>query len=210
MRFVTIASLLLLLFVGASQAVGIHPGGGINVGLGMSTMSFDPKPDFTINSRLGLVAGGFGDLDIETGLIVVGFRLGLNYEMKGFKTSSTYGTLTTEATARNDYLMIPLRFKLGFDTPVVVPFIAIEPALGILLQAKVDASSAGRDTTVDQKDLYESTDFCLGFGGGVDLKLGGPKVGIYAKYVLGLSDVDKSDYSKAKNNSFQILATVGF
>lgn len=206
---------VVLLIASTLWAEGLIFGGGANAGAAFSSASFSPAY-VDLSSKTGFVVGGFGEASLDVAPMVLGVRLGANFEMRGYKIDDTmvlFGMpMQVTVSETDNYLTIPLRLSAGVDLPLLVPFVAVEPQLGILLSAKGSSNSTGVETVTDQDhmDDYNKVDFGLGFGGGADLKLGDMRVGLYGKYILGLTNIAKDSETKVKNTSFQILATVSF
>lgn len=120
----------------------------------------------------------------------------INYLVTGEQWDITDG----DAIENFTYLHIPvlLRARLMKEGKFV-PVVFAGPAVGFLLSAK--------DTGVDVKEFFKSTDFDLDFGLGAEIALGKIKGLLDLRYMLGLTNVFKSDLLTLGGAELMVLPT---
>ena len=195
-----IAGVVLAALFGA--ALPAHAQGltyGVKGGMTLANLSEDDEGDTTtLDSRIGLVAGGFVTWPL-------GGRLALQPEalftQKGAKVEQGGGTLTQQL----DYLDIPVlvSYRLtGGDARHVSVFGG--PAIGLRLRARSRASFGGTAIEDDVSDAVKSTDVSI--VGGVSYHRG--RASLEGRYSWGVTDIDKetSDDVHIRTRGISILA----
>jgi hypothetical protein len=105
------------------------------------------------------------------------------------------------------YVAIPVMVQLhvaeGF-------FVEAGPQLGILVSAKLKASSGSNSASVDVKEGFETVEGALNMGAGYELQ--NIPLGFFARSSIGLTSVTKKGYGDPdlRNLSFQLGAFVKF
>ncbi|MFZ1323494.1 MAG: outer membrane beta-barrel protein, partial [Ignavibacteria bacterium] len=93
------------------------------------------------------------------------------------------------------------------------PYLIAGPILGIILSANSDftPTNGGNSSSGDVKSGFESTEFDLYFGGGLDFKVSTvTSLFFELGYELGLTDIDKANNSSTKSAGFQITGGARF
>jgi len=182
-----------------SQSISLGLEGGVNI----ANVSF--TPDVTTNARTGVIVGGIVDINLSSNIAVTS---GLRFNMKGWKYTETGFSLTDKL----NYIEIPALLKVKFPLTEVKPYLIGGPVVGFQISANRETVNNGTSTTVDASSAYESIDFGLLFGGGIDFKVGAKTIlFIQPAYYLGLSNVYKLvATTTVKNNGFQITGGVKF
>jgi len=90
------------------------------------------------------------------------------------------------------YLEVPAFIKISFGTNNTRPYLMAGPSLGFNLSSDLELSVDGFQTTSDFKDLTSSTDFSLGFGGGINFQLENVSLFVEGRYMLGVTDIAKA------------------
>ena len=198
-------ALLVIAAVGASLAprsaeaqgrIGVF--GGSNFAH-VTTDALPPEVD--LSSRTGFQAGGLVGWDL-------GPRLSLElqpmFQSKGSTVRISEQGVTAVAHARFNYLELPLLVKYSMGSGRVRPYVLAGPTLGFSRSAKVEILGVEEDI----KDQIKSTDFGVGFGGGVRMPAGRTTLFAEGQYTLGLKNIYKPDPGEetemAKNRGFQL------
>jgi opacity protein-like surface antigen len=168
---------------------------GVVAGLNLAKLAFDPEvPGSDLKMRTAFQAGVMVDYSVSP-MIAIG--TGLNYSMKGVKSSVTEEGVDVDLTTKLSYFTIPALVKFRFGTETGPrPFLMVGPELGLLLSAKEKGEASGGRASVsaevDVKDYFETLDFGVLGGAGVEMPLTPQVTGlVQAGYDLGLMDVSK-------------------
>lgn len=185
--------LALLLAASLSMAESVQPKVGIKGGLALTNLTGGDADELFMDespsTKLGIAAGLF--VGIPVGSVVI--QPEVWYVQKGAKVTES-GSISgmdweATATAKVDYVEIPLLLKFPFGTTDAKPYLMAGPALGILTSAKVTTKVTvdgdSDSETIDINDITKDTDFGLVLGVGVDIK----RFILEARYELGLSSV---------------------
>lgn len=137
--------------------------------------------------------GGFVVINLSPMLAI---QPEINYLVTGEQWDITDG----EAVENFTYLHIPvlLRARLMKEGKFV-PIVFAGPAVGFLLSAK--------DTGVDVKEFFKSTDFDLDFGLGAEIAFGQIKGLLDLRYILGLTNVFNSDMVTLGETQLMVIPT---
>lgn len=194
-----------LMFVITTAAVYSQPNLSLGIEGGLNLANVSITPSQTSNSRTGLIIGGVLDIGISNNIGVTG---GLRYIMKGFQTTSQGVTFTDKL----NYLEVPVLLKVKFPLTEVKPYVVGGPVLGIRVSASEEQSNGQQTADVDASNAYESIDFGLLFGGGLDFKIAAKTdLFIQAGYSFGLSNIYKQTTTvTVKNYGIQLTGGVKF
>ncbi len=176
---------------------------GLEGGLNLANVSITPSQ--TSNSRTGLIIGGVLDIGISRN---IGVTTGLRYTMKGFQVTNGGVTFTDKL----NYLEVPALLKVKFPLTEVKPYLVGGPVLGIRVSASEEQSNGTQTADVDASSAYETIDFGLLFGGGLDFNIANKTdLFIQAGYGFGLSNIWKQSTTvTVKNYGIQITGGVKF
>jgi hypothetical protein len=167
---------------------GARIGFGVMGGLAVANLH-GSDVDPTLKSRTGFTAGVFLSAPIARNFTLEPQVL---YVQKGTRAEASGVT----ATAKLDYLEVPLLLKLVFPmsgSNAVAPSIFVAPAVGFRISCKADATGGGGSASVTCGDAgvsVKSTDFSAAAGVGLDI---GAFV-IQGRYDYGLVKI--GDYSQ--------------
>ena len=180
---------------------------GVLAGLNLANVSVDPEPEgMDLTNR---TAFGFGGV-LEVGLNEsVALRFEPMYLQKGVETA--IGEVDIEFNLA--YLEVPVMLKYAFGTGDTKPYIMAGPTIGFNLSAKQKISAGSESDEEDIKDDISSTDFGLGFGGGVNFHTGNNSIFVEVRYNIGLTNVnDNSDDpdTEIKTKGIQIFTGIIF
>lgn len=106
-----------------------------------------------------------------------------------------YMVLNQEYTIALSYLQIPLMFQFY---PIRQFYVEFGPQMAFLLAANLKYN----DNKTEIDDDYKKVAFNMGFGAGIQVT---SKIGFYARYNTGLSDITKND----SRNYFNRVAQIG-
>jgi hypothetical protein len=150
-----------------------------------------------LKSKMFIAGGGF--LSISAGGM-----WGIQPEVLYVRKGTTIKAGSVEGDVNLDYLTIPVLLKLNLlpaKSPAS-PFIFAGPSISI----NMSANTKGPDgSSVDIKEMVNSADFGLVFGGGLDIK----KFSLDARYELGLGNPIKAEggYTpKIHNGTLYVMA----
>lgn len=201
------AIVLLAMFLPFSvQAQGTEFGfkGGVNI----ATYGGDDGGDF--DSRTGIIAGGSFAFNLSP---MFSIQPELLYAMKGATGSDVDGSFTV----KHDYVEIPLLARLRISTApgsTLRPSLFAGPALGIELSCDLEGEDAGTTVSASCSDFgidTKTTDFGLVFGGELGLDRDGMRIGLEARYNLGLTSIlDADGAGDIKHRAISIMATIAF
>ncbi len=200
------SSLMVLAFFGGESMVmaqGVR--GGVKVGVTFATLSDDSAQDVDLDSRTGLVAGGFLNWP-------VGGRLGVQLEGLYTQKGAAFDQSGVTGTTKLDYFEVPVLFV--YSTPPTgsagtsVQFFG-GPSVAFKVSAKGSGAFQGETVDVDIPDEdINGVDLGVVVGAGVAF---GPFT-VDGRYTFGLSNVnaDESDSTKVRNRAFAVLAGIRF
>jgi opacity protein-like surface antigen len=211
MKKILLISLLMLVAVSASFGqVGIR--GGINLG----TIGGDDKTQNGIDPTTKV--GFTGGITYHIGLIMgLSIQPELLYVQKGaiYEESLSYGnySMSQKVTMTGDCIDIPVLARFNLPMLVLSPYIEGGVAYSILLSAKskvetttnIPGQTSG-STETDIKDQLSKSDMSLIVGVGVEFLI----VEINARYILGMTKLDKDGLYKAYNRGIMLTAGVRF
>lgn len=160
---------------------GVH--WGIKAGLNVSDISSN-GPD-VLSSRLGFHGGGLAHIHISPHFAV---QPELLYSNQGAEIDDS------DEKYKLAYLNMPVMAQYMFNNGFRIQ---TGPQIGLLLKGTRDDG----DNEVDIKDNLETIDFAWSFGVGYIFK---SRIGIDARYNLGLIDIAENPAVDYKNRVFQV------
>lgn len=181
-----------------SQSTGMGIEGGINLA------NISTTPVFNTNSKTGFTVGGFADIGVSN---VVSIKPGARFILKGYTFQNQFGSSVTESYS---YIEVPLMIKAKIPLNKVRPYFEAGPTVSIQLSASGETNINGQVQTFDNSTLYNTIDFGLYFGSGVEFRVA-PDIDLFTGfgYSLGLTSISKGTTS-VKNNGFQMNTGVKF
>jgi opacity protein-like surface antigen len=182
---------------------------------GIAPIQMDPK------SKLGFVAGISYKVDLILGLSlqpeVLYVQKGAIYEPPPLSLAAyhTGASMNIKQTMKLDYVEIPVLVKFTLPIPILSPYLEAGVSYGILVSAKIktEASVNGwagapqppsEETNI--KDSMNKSDLSLQIGAGVTLFI----LEIDARFVMGLSKLDKNGTAKVYNKGIVLTAGLRF
>lgn len=206
MRFtklsIVLAAVFMVYFTGGSlYSQGTYL--GIEGGINLSNMSITPDIP-TSNGRTCMMVGGFAEIGVSRTFSI---RPGARFIMKGISNTNNGVTLTDKLS----YLEFPVLMKVTFPLTEVKPYILAGPTLGIQLSASTEFNNGQQSQTFDISSAYETIDFGLFFGSGIDFRIANKtEMFIGGGYSLGLTNVVKVQGVSGKNSGLQFMGGVKF
>jgi len=203
---------LVLVFAVSSVAAGTFSA-GVSVGGSLAFVGVEPSGEGS--PRYGFTGGLYGDYAFYSMGEMVDFSVqsGVYYAMKGFRASKvnveSVGVVEGDLTVNHDYIEVPLLVKASFplDLPVD-PYLLVGPAVSYRIINTVSMESTHPATSAIVDDIegkYQSLDFGVVFGAGVDLDMG---ISVDARFNLGLLNIEDEpsgdDYTKNRSISLMV------
>ena len=175
---------------------------GIKAGMNVSSLSTDSQLSDQ-GSKIGFNAGLFMNAPIAENFSI---QPELLYSQMGDKYNQTIGGTTYARSRHIDYVTLPVMFQYN-ATPAF--YLEAGPEFGVMVNAKNKYTNESANNTIaesgDYKDQLNSFNFGIGLGAGYYFT---PQIGVTARYVAGLTDINSSDNngsdSSVKNNVFQV------
>lgn len=197
---------LVLVFAVSSVAAGTFSA-GVSVGGSLAFVGVEPSGEGS--PRYGFTGGLYGDYAFYSmgEMVDLSVQSGVYYAMKGFRAEQpTPPTTSTDLTVNHDYIEVPLLVKASFplDLPVD-PYLLVGPAVSyrIINSVSTDPEVLAVEAGVEEK--YQSLDFGVVFGAGVDLDMG---ISVDARFNLGLLNIEDEpsgdDYTKNRSISLMV------
>ncbi|MBA7607097.1 hypothetical protein ES703_14249 [subsurface metagenome] len=187
---------------------------GVKGGMNMSDITGEDVEllEESLNLDLGIKMGMVGGIFLELGLTdMLGVQIEVLYSSKGSKGEFEFLGVEGDMAFNLSYIDIPilLKFKIPIEGPIE-PELFIGPSLGYNLSSEIVVEAEGEKETEDLGDETKSIDFGLEFGGGVGYNLGGGKIIIDARYVLGLTSISEYEDEEIKNTNISIRLGYAF
>jgi len=172
--------LLAVVILSASVIANAQFGYGIKAGMNLAALNGGEVDKM----KAGFQAGVFGQLKIA------------NFAIQPEVLFSMQGGAAGSASLNMNYINIPVMLQY-----YLIPGLALEagPQFGLLLSAKAEGE--------DIKDAFKTTDFGINFGASYKLPL--LPLGVFARYSLGLTNLDKIA-DDGKNGVIQVGAFLKF
>ena len=219
MRFIRNAagSILIVLLISNAAFAQISFNKGIKAGLNVSTLRIEDTGTADIQTKNGIVAGGFLGLDL---LGPLNFQAEALFTQKGAKQEENSVNGLTVTTFSVNYLEIPVFAKIS--TPVAPPLVTANfyagPAFAVKISEDVSAELDGQEIPVEggqaTDNVFKSSD--VGAVAGANLTfsaLGLASLIVDLRYTLGLSHIAKnveSSENSVKNGVVTLSVGLGF
>ena len=202
---ILLSLIVVALFGGGSVAMAQGVSGGVKGGVSFATLSDDSSQDVDLDSRTGIVAGGFVTWP-------VGERFGVQLEGLYTQKGAAFNQSGVTGTTKLDYFEVPLLFVASTAPPrsggTSLQFFG-GPSIAFKVSAKGSGSFQGETVDVDIPDEdIEGVDLGVVVGAGVTFG----RLSVEGRYTVGLSNIngDTSDPTKVKNRALAVLAGFRF
>jgi hypothetical protein len=203
--------LMMPVLVNAGTSIGIV--GGVNIAsLDANFVDVDDK------GRTAVGIGGSLEIDFNE---MFAIQVQPMYLQKGEELSEILTPVSIKL--KPSYLEIPVLFKAYPVAAAARPYLMAGPSLGFLLSHKAEITDGTISVEADLKDVSETVDWSIVFGGGIAAPAGPGNLFVDLRYALGLTDINKGgtvtvaglpaleiDPVDAKTRGFQIMGGVSF
>lgn len=170
-------------------------GGGIKVGLNLATLSGFNDPNSSTSQRTGVVGGVFLTFGLAP---MIALQPEVLFSMQGTKFHVGTSGVSTDATAKLDYIQVPVLLRIGNSSKAGASLYGVVgPTFGRLLRANQNGE--------DIKSQLNSTDMGLVVGAGVSLS----RFLVEGRYTYGLKDLNKVTDPSGSNQNRVISVLVG-
>jgi Outer membrane protein beta-barrel domain len=195
MRRLIFGGVFVMAVASISTPAWAQVGGGIKAGVNLASISgFNDEGDST-SQRTGLVVGGF----LTAGLApMLALQPEVLFSMQGSKLHFSDSGIATDATAKLDYLQVPVLLRIGNSGKDAASVYGIAgPTFGFLMSADQDGE--------DVKDQLKNTDIGMAVGVGVSLS----RLLAEGRYTYGLTDLNKVAEPSGANRNRVISIFIG-
>lgn len=193
-RIIFLSGVALAALLAATPA-SAQVGGGIKAGINVSSIDGINNANTSSSQRTGLVVGGFMTFGLNN---VVAFEPEVLFSMQGSKLHLTSGGVSSDATAKLDYVQIPLLLRIGNTAKDRASFYAVAgPTVGLLIRANQNG--------VNIKSGLQKADVGVVAGVGVTLT----RVLFEARYTFDLRDLNKVEAPSGAQKHRVISLLVG-
>ncbi|MFT4738230.1 MAG: hypothetical protein ACJAZM_002016 [Cyclobacteriaceae bacterium] len=186
-----------------AQSIGLGIKGGLNF---PSADALGVADGVTIEDASN-ASGYHAGLFVSAKVAMFQIQPEILYSFQSFEydfSQANVGNTVASATQDFHYVTIPIIVKFS---PVPVLNVQVGPQFGMLLSANQVGDIAGNAASFDIEDELASTDIGLNLGVGADLPFG---LQVSARYVIGLSDVNKESPADIKVNNSMIQLSIGY
>lgn len=192
---------------------------GIKGGLNLASIDTDSQLSQAEYTGLtGFAAGGTFDFALSPGTAL---EVDLLYVRKGehseleAQDGGTGQMVLMRQDSKLDYLVLAPMIRLSMQRSGAYPYALLGAEIGRLLSATVYNLDANNNTESegDLDYMYSDMDYGLTFGGGLEFPTGGSAFFFEARYTLGLTGIEESQYSSVmtqKNRGVYILGGMRF
>jgi hypothetical protein len=164
---------------------------GIKAGANLYTLKVKGQQDVSTSMRTNFHAGIFYNVPLG-GIFSLQPELLFSAEGADFESS------TAKTETKLNYFSIPVMIQLNTKARF---FVETGPALGIMVRGRETVTTSAAESKLDLKKQIKKTNFQWGGGLGYKMK----KVGIYARYYFGISDLAKEGLrAETKSNGVQV------
>jgi len=177
---------------------------GLSLGIkgGMNMANVTGSDVNNTDSYMGIAAGAYATIGLLPNIAI---QPELLYSQKGFQTSGEILGYTYEQKSHINYMEIPVLAKISFGA-IIKPYVLAGPYFATKLGVSSEYTLNGVSTSSTDDAGIASSDMGLTFGAGVQTPV---KLSLEARYSMGLSSIDDSDWNLDVKNS-NISLMVGF
>lgn len=177
---------LAALVVATPAASWAQVSGGIKAGINVANINGFNDPGTDPSQRTALTGGVFMTFGVTP---MIGIQPEVLLSMQGSKLHFSSGGVQSDATAKLDYIQIPIQVRIGNSARDKASFYALAgPTIGILVRANQEG--------VDFKDDVKSAQ--VGLTGSVGVTL--TRFLIEARYTQDLNDFNKASTGTSQKN----------
>lgn len=167
---------------------------GPRVGMHFANAKIDPDNDRDIEGSLGLMAGGVIEIGLTENFAI---QPEVTYIKRGYDSSMDDGNSLFESDLRINYLDFGGLLKFRTASEGFALYLGAGPYYSYAISGEVKTTFLGIENTTklefDDNDDYERGDWSAAFAAGINLPLGQSHLFVDARYLLGLTDIEKRD-----------------
>jgi hypothetical protein len=181
------------IFVGSTAQAQVLPKFGVKAGLNYSTFNNADN----VEHKAGFLGGVYAKINIPATPMAI--QPEILYAQYGANDENS------DASFSVDYIQVPVLAKFGFGAPgvPVKPEVFFGPYAGLNVNSELEGGAG----SVNADDLFESTDFGVVVGAGVQVT----KLSFEFRYTAGLTDVFVDDFADGeKNGAFSLTVGINF
>ncbi|MGD8306304.1 MAG: porin family protein [Ignavibacteria bacterium] len=174
---------------------------GVIGGLNFADLHFPNSQgpdDQEISTRLGMAIGAVLDIRISENIFA---RIEPMYIQKGGKIEEGTDPINQpEGKIKSSSIEIPILIQFTFGNKIK-PYLIAGPTLGYNLKSEIEFEVTGLKFKGDLKEVTETFDLGLTFGGGVQVPAGFGEIILEARYNYGLINQQKGGTTTVSSNS---------
>lgn len=186
----------------------VYSQGKISLGFeaGLNIANTVETPSSAFGSKMGFIIGGMVDASLSPNFSL---QPGVRFITKG----SSYSGADGVANFSSSVIEIDALAKVKFPLTEVKPYLFAGPNLGFIMSVNYSQTpTGGTSSSQDVSQYFETIDFGLMFGGGLDIKVA-PAMDLFGQfgYSLGLSNIRKNNpAATTKTTGIQITTGLRF
>jgi len=183
------------------------------IGIGAGYIGRTQKTDFgSVADAKAALNGVYAGLDVHVDLIAgLGLTAGAFYNYSTADgvdiTSMNISTLADKATAKDQYISVPVNLSYGLDLGLGKVFVFAGPTFEYAISSEYSIEGVEQTYNMLKDGGYKNFNMLVGGGVGVILA---DKIRITAGYNKGLSDQADNDNVTAKTNQLYVGAALLF
>ncbi len=160
---------------------------GAKAGLVLSNGANIPEEWSDVSFKAGFTGGVFLNFAVKDNFSL---QPELLYTQKGATSNLYDGLVAIDATAKFDYVELPLLAMYTFPVKgVLKPYLYAGPGVAFNLNSELDVGVSIFSTSIDISSITHTTDFILLAGGGFDVALGAGMIIFDARFQYGFTNV---------------------
>ena len=178
MRKITVVFIFLLGVITSDAQKTKTYTSGIKAGVNLANLKLTDQPDVSTDMRINFHAGIFYNVPFSSSFSV---QPEILFSAEGANTESS----TSENKIVLNYVQIPVMLQFNTSSGF---FLEAGPFLGIMAKGRETITTSAAESKLDLKKQIKKTN--VGAAGGLGFKM--KKLGIYARYNLGLTNLAKT------------------
>ena len=185
--YLRILCVTVLLFLFAALPATAQQYIGAIGGASVSNLDVSDAED-EMNTRTGFGVGGLFQVGMGQN---VALRFEPMYVQKGAEQDLSEQTGVENAQARFNlsYLEVPVFFKINIPAGNLQPYALAGPTIGFNLNSELELETETVSATAAIEGPTRTIDAGLGFGGGLNVPIGGQSFFVEGRYIFGLVDI---------------------
>jgi hypothetical protein len=181
---------------------------GPRVGIHFADAQIDPDNDREVEGSIGLMAGAVFELGLSE---ILAIQPEVTYVKRGYDQNMDDGGDIFSTDVRINYFDIGGIIKFRTAADGLALYFGAGPYYSYATSGEVETTFLGETTTIDldfdDDDTFERGDWTAAFAVGANLPLGQSHLFVDARYLLGLTDIEKRDDDvEVRNRGISISA----